>query len=120
MTTTGVKRMFPAAEVEVVKKRRGPKTNDEKLKEEQKTADYWLVRPHLEFLKYRRQLVVDKMDYHRKEYNKFKKALGEVNDDIGKHDEDETEDEEDEDEEEEVEEVVEVEEGPKWEKAVAE
>lgn len=105
------KRIFPPMEGnDSTKRRRGPKTKDEKLNEEKKSADYWLMRPHLEFLKYRREIIKDNMNHHRRQFNKYKTALDKINEDIGKHEEeDESEEEEEEEEEEQQEVEVEVE-----------
>lgn len=116
------KRMFPPMDKDNDgKRRRGPKTKDEKLKEDQKSADYWLMRPHVEFLEYRRELLLEKMNYHKKEFMKFKTALDEINKDIGKHtEESESEEEENEVEEVEGEEEVEEVEGEKEDEEAAE
>lgn len=100
------KRSAPASSEEPSGKRRGPKTKDEKLKEAQKTADYWMMRPHIEFLEYRREVIVEKSNFHRKEYLKFKGILEELDADIAKYEEGSDEEEEDEEE-------VEVQEVPK-------
>ena len=111
--STAIKRMFPAREEQSSpKRRRGPKSKDEKMAEAQKTAEYWLMRPHLEFLEYRREVLLNKMYFYRKEYNKYKTILDKLNTDIKKHKDEEEEEEEseehegDEEEEEEDDEVV--------------
>lgn len=102
--STAIKRMFPAREEQSSpKRRRGPKSKDEKMAEAQKTAEYWLMRPHLEFLEYRREVLLNKMNFYRKEYSKYKTILDKLNSDIEKHKEDEEDDDDEDESEEEVE-----------------
>lgn len=85
-----------ATEDDANKRRRGPKSKDEKDRLAQKSADYWLMRPISEFLQYRRELLWDKLNYHKQEYLKFKTAIDKLDADMKLLDEGDEEEEEEE------------------------